>query len=245
MRKIKFLARFLTAGLFAALCSVANAYPTLQLGIVDGTYNTTTQTVVASSPVFSLYAFLKPDANNTTNDTYWLSMALSPQVPIPGGNFGSFSVNGTNFQVTADMIYGTPPADNVPAGPGDLGSHSVYPTYFQVMPFFFSTENSSGLINVQTTPGVGPITGTGMYYNLFDVNVTNIAPGYSIHFDLYRARNCTSAAGRCTGANDLVIEEFAPFSHDAESQSVPAPGSLWLLGAGLVGLGLLRRRKSA
>ena len=42
----------------------ANAIPTLQLGIAGGTYDFATQTVVSTSPSFSLYAYLLPNPSN-------------------------------------------------------------------------------------------------------------------------------------------------------------------------------------
>jgi threonine dehydrogenase-like Zn-dependent dehydrogenase len=39
-----------------------------------------------------------------------------------------------------------------------------------------------------------------------------------------------------------VTHLFAPFSHDAESSQVPEPGTVMLLGSGLVGLAFYRFR---
>jgi len=45
--------------------------------------------------------------------------------------------------------------------------------------------------------------------------------------------------------NDIDINSFAPFSHDAQSNghSVPEPSALLLLGSGLLGLALYNRRR--
>lgn len=244
MKLLKIALRSAATALLAGACTLAHAIPTLQLGILGGTYNNTTQTVVANSSAFSLHAYLNPNTTSTVSNVYWLTMALTPQVSV-GTNLGSFSVNGTTYQVTNDMIYGTPPDPGTDKG--DMAPHSIYPTYFQVLGFVFNSANQTGPINTQDSPGIGPVSGTGMYYNVFNVNTANLAPGYSIHFDLFQAKNCTSVGGKCSGPTDVDIAEFAPFSHDAESQhgSVPEPGMLWLLGAGLVGLGFVRRRKQS
>jgi hypothetical protein len=75
-----------------------------------------------------------------------------------------------------------------------------------------------------------------MYFASFDVDVSSLAPGHEIHFDLY---NTSIKNG------DIDVSKFAPFSHDAETNStpVPEPGTLLLMGAGLTGLYFSRKLK--
>ncbi|TXT24980.1 MAG: hypothetical protein FD134_1277 [Gallionellaceae bacterium] len=237
---------------FAA--GTANAVPVLQLGIVGGTYDSATQTVVATTPAFSLYAFLAPNSSNTLSDSYYLSMAITPQVSTPA-NLGSFTYNSTTVAVTSGMTYGYPPIDTFSAGadPGDLAAHSVFPTYFKEVGFSFSSSNQSGIFNTQDNPIWGPRPGSGMYFNRFDFDTSNLAVGYAVHFDLYNTKLCINGRGPCSGNTDTDITQFAPFSHDAQSMiSAPHPAipepetyAMLLAGLGLLGLAAGRRKPGA
>lgn len=230
----------------------ANAVPVLQLGIAGGTYDVTTETVVATSSVFSLYAFLATNRFNTLSDDYYLSMAVSPQVSTPD-SLGSFTFNGTTVNVTSGMTYGYPPIDTFSGSdPGDLAAHSVFPTYYKEVGFKFLSSDQSGIFNTQENPASGPQTGSGMYYKRFDINTSNLASGYVIHFDLYNTKLCINGRGPCSGTGDVDITQFAPFSHDAQSMSTPPPAipepetyAMLLAGLGLLGFTARRRKQGA
>lgn len=221
----------------------ANAVPTLQLDIAGGSYDNGTQTIVSSSDVFRLYALIKPDSKNTLSDTYFISAALSPQVNT-GASLGSFVFNGTTINATSDMNYGVPPLEsNLSFDSGDLSKHSIFPTYFKEFDFKFSSANRISSYNSQDRAISGGDINTAynsngsMYYAMFDVDVSSLAAGYNIHFDLY------NSAIKCS--TDIDVTQFAPFSHDAESgtptNSVPEPATLLLMGSGLTGLYFSRR----
>jgi hypothetical protein len=151
---------------------------------------------------------------------------------------GSFTFAGNTVNVTNDMIYGVPPAETFMAlDPGDLAKHGMYPTYFIEIPFAFTAGNTASAYNSQDNPG-GPTPdplGT-LYFASFAVDTTNLAAGYGIHFDLY---NTITRLG-----GDVDRRLFAPFSHDAECcTKVPEPGTVLLVGAGLLGLGVVGWRK--
>lgn len=232
----------------------ANATPVLQLGIAGGTYDWSTQTVVSTTPNFSLYAFLNPNSSNTLSDTYYLSMAITPQVSAPA-DLGSFTYNGTAVNVTSGMTYGNPPIDDFSAGydAGDLPSHGVFPTYFKEVGFSFLSSNQSDEFNTQEHPGWGPQSGSGMYYRLFNIDISNLATGYAIHFDLYNTTLCTKSKNNCAGKNDTDLTKFAPFSHDAQSMTsvppppppaIPEPETYAMLLAGLGLLGFVARSRN-
>ena len=110
----------LAAALALGFATSAQAIPALQLGITGGTYDSTTQTTVASGSIFTLSAYLTPKQNATSAeidallaDTYYISMALVPKTGPTDATLGSFTVGATTVNVTSDMTYGTPPLETV------------------------------------------------------------------------------------------------------------------------------------
>jgi PEP-CTERM motif len=256
MKNLTSIKKVLFGVALLGISSLSSAIPTLQLGIAGGTYDAATQTIVASSSSFSLYAYLIADRTNPITDLYSVSMAVTPQINSPA-NLGSFSVNGSPINVTAGMVYGIPPLDaTIETTNGgdshDLQSHSIFPTYFTEKTFSFSAANQSSAFNTADHPSWGPQAGSGMYFQKFDIDVTNLDPNYAIHFDLYNTEllTCKKSATSCVPGN-LDITQFAPFSHDAQSgngdgggggNEVPEPTPLMLLGVGLLGIGVARRK---
>ncbi|MHB8893976.1 MAG: choice-of-anchor N protein [Candidatus Geothermincolia bacterium] len=133
------------------------------------------------------------------------------------------------------------------------------------------TYQTSQAYNTQDNPGQGPLPGTDMYYKAFTVDTTGLTEGSFIHFDLYNSLTIpvtTEVQGSCVetyangpkegqcirydtvtlAGNDIDVNSFAPYSHDAESGGhtpVPEPSTMLLLGSGLLGLGFLRRRRNS
>ena len=227
----------------AAVLGVAgrvSAVPTLQLDIAGGTYDPVSQTIIASGNPFTLYALLNPK-NADPNAQYFISAAIIPQTATT--HFGSFTVNGTTYSGTlGDMQYGTPP---VSAAFPDIPSHGIFPTYYAEIPFTFNANNKATIYDTSLNPGGFQASATGtLLYQSFTINIGNVPAGYVIHFDLYDEWLKTHPT--------LATEtDFAPFSHDAQSQVstggshdvLPDGGStVTLLGFGLLGIGAVRRR---
>lgn len=220
----------------------AHALPSLQLDIAGGRYDRSTETIVTNQDIFTLYALLNPNTFNTLGDTYYISAAVTPQVTTPT-SLGSFSFNGGTVNITSDMDYGVPPLEAIlTADKGDLPTHGVFPTYFREFSFQFDSANRINGYNSQDRAKSGGAINTaysatgGMYFAAFNLDVSSLAEGYELHFDLYNTK-----LNPFTG--DVDLTKFAPFSHDAEttSRSVPEPGTLLLMGSGLTGLYFSRR----
>jgi hypothetical protein len=238
---------------FAGGVAKAEAYPVLQLDIVGGYYDSATQTIMSTGPEFQLVALLTPKPNTSLAallaEKYFISVALTPQTGPTGiPSLGSFSWNGTSYDVTDDMVFGVPPMEGLEAtdDPGDLPSHSVYPTFFREFEFSFSAAQTAASYDSATNPG-GLSAGTGSYYAVFDIGMS-LPAEYQLHFDLYNTEIRTKCSGKPRSClTDEDIDKFAPFSHDAESgpPPVPEPASMLLLGTGAVAGALrkLRRRR--
>ena len=221
--------------------SQALAVPSLQLDIEQGVYDLSTETIVSTSETFNLYALLRPTLVNGTTDWYYISAALVPKTGPDGASLGSFEFAETTVDVTDDMVYGVPPVESdgtASPDPGDLPKHGIFKTFFYEYKFQFDTDDKAIRYNTQDNPGGFQVASPGdnfLYYVSIPVNIGALAEGYVIHFDLY------NEVVRCSG--DYDISAKAPFSHDAEGRKVPEPGTLTLLGIGLIGLAGWGRKK--
>jgi hypothetical protein len=244
-RKKNFLATLTFIFFSTVLVRSASAIPTLQLDIEGGYYDSYTQTIVATAgDSFTVYALLNPGPKPTTaelsallSDTYYLSVAITPRMAETGGDLGDFSIDGDTVNVTGDMTYGSPPVEALQGHDGhDLAPHDIYETYFVEKAFTFDPNQTTTPYDTQLNPGgfSGQVDGELFFYVAFDIDMSGLDPEYGLHFDLYN----TDAKKFL----DVDVDDFAPFSHDAESGPIPEPSTLLLLGSGLA---ILRRfRKS-
>jgi hypothetical protein len=226
--------RFSTVVAIGFLCmNVGWAIPSLQLDIAGGTYDSSSQTIIAPANPFTLYSVVDP-SSISAGGTFYLSAAIVPKTSV--GSFGSFTVNGTTYS-SANMVYGNPPSLALENN-DQLGSHGIYDTYYAEIAFQFDPNNTALSYNTADNPGGLTASSSGsLLYSAFTVDMTGLLDNYTVHFDLYNVK--------LDKQGNIEIDQFAPFSHDAQGGSRPVPDSsstMVLLGIGMIALEGLRRR---
>lgn len=224
----------------------AQALPYLQLDIEGGLYDTTTETIITHANSFRVNAYAditKVSDTATLEGDHFLSIAITPQQPqLPQPIFGSFSVDGITYDID-DLAWGIPPLEADPhKDPGDLSKHSIYETYYLELGFTFDTSITTNSYNAQDNPGSTPIAGSGnqeMLFVSFDIDATSLLSDFGLHFDLYNVHQKNK-----TDPDDIDINDFAPYSHDAEfvRAEVSESSIMLLMMLGLVGLSLRKFR---
>lgn len=239
----------------------AYAVPGLQLDILGASYDNSTQTVIGGT-TGTLYAYGKVGSVDLTQN-YYISAAILPKVADGDADFGSFDFGPEGGALTtynaANTAFGNPPLESLAIlqghDPGDLAHvGEIFPTAFAEISFMFDANDTRASVNVQDNAGTGLGENTGaadaLYYVAFDYDASNLLGDSVVHFDLYSQDvACLIDQGKCNGIGDIDIDDFAPFSKDAQSNGdkcctdLSEPGTLGLMMIGMIGAGATRIRR--
>jgi hypothetical protein len=205
----KKLGKFLSLAVLGAATQTGWAIPTLQLDIAGGTFvGGDEETTISNGPVFTLEALVTSAyLGLDPSQTYFVSAAIVPKTSVPlTESFGSFTINGVLYDAAHGMVWGRPPVDGEQQG--EIAPHGIFDTHYAEVAFSYTGSELISAYNVQD----GSSASGTINRRTFAVDVSGLAAGYQVHFDLYNTEFI-----RKKRLNLEVIDEFAPFSHDAAS----------------------------
>lgn len=232
MKTREFLSlRVLAIALFAGLAAAApaGAYPLL----IDYTGFSWNQSVGLQTTFNAVGVVddFEPDVpNQSATYTFYLSNLHLSSVQDLGGGYILKDYSGGDFQ----LFQSTDPS-NEGYDYGTFPTNLTSPSTFTDGMYWLGGSFSSFSLLVDTTRGLGNFSGTGAYDG-------GAYYGQLGDDTLFTFAGLTKAAGSGVPAG---YEYRVDGQLTANVQPIPEPATLMMLGAGLLGSGLLRRRKGA
>ncbi len=210
----------------------AQAIPLLQLYAEGATYDGATDTwVFSGSGPYTLWVLGLVGGSEGKGSILGVSLVAA----YSSAETGTISITPTTTSLVTDPS--TPQAPTITKTVTDgsipemsngmeLPTHGVYGdgtnwTQYALGDFTLTDSPIADLIGTFPTD-LSDWTGVGQI-NAYTVNVTGFT---TVHFDAFDHITC--------GTKVKAIK--APFSHDAEGTGLPEPGTILLLGSGLIGL---------
>ncbi|MGK0240549.1 MAG: hypothetical protein ACI92G_004037 [Candidatus Pelagisphaera sp.] len=201
--------------------SQAEAVPFLQLDIVGGSYDRVTESIFSTASDATIVALATPGKKDTDADVLSSTTFLSIAAVKENGDAVSLDdLAGTLIEIeglaiTAENFWvGTPPFESEGK---TLGSHGIYDTAFTEVDFQFAAGNTTSTYNSEYAAGASSLYdgGSGSFFKIFDVSISQLAAGINLHFDLYTMKDVKGGGSE--------MDKFAPYSHDAELRLVLVP----------------------
>jgi len=114
----------------AGLAGSVSAIPKLQLDVLGGTWiGGSDETTYSTSNPFTLRALIDP---SLVGRTFYLSAAIVPKQDVTPTNFGSLSIDSSQYDASVGMQYGTPPLDGAI---NNLQTHGIFATWYAEQSF--------------------------------------------------------------------------------------------------------------
>jgi hypothetical protein len=255
----------LAAVILIAVPQAAYAVPTLQLYIENSTYNTTTETweftgndvrlwVLGDVGHYGTISEVKLTVAFPSTETGTVSLtattASAGQLPSPGDPSTSPTPSSVSNPLSAvKTSYGSDPGpcgsngtDGTAPCMGNgqpLPLHGEYGPGTKWVEFFlgdFTLTDSPIGDYIQAPPTIFSSTGQ---INAYDVSLTGFTEGTEVHFDAFN---------HIVAGKKKLKYKFAPFSHDAMTEttpSVPEAPTFVLILTGVVAAGAWRRMRQA
>jgi hypothetical protein len=239
----------LVVAMFFSLSSTAMAIPQLQIYIEGATYDTETEKWVvdaSSGDTITLWVIGNvsgPGGQGGISDVHLVAAyqedgGSAPTIDPTQIGGGSGSYDGFTDDAISGDIQDTQTGSGLPP-PDDLAPHGVYGEGTSWTDWslgdFTDSDDSIADFNGQS-PLPTPLEEGGQI-NAYDITLTGDG---LVYFDVYGTIPAGDNPGRGRGPGERTV--FAPYSHVART-NVPEPATALLLGAGLIGIVALGRKK--